>query len=176
VSVPPVPPSGDQPPQDQPPGHGQPYGQLPSYGAAGQYNPQYGYGPPGVPQQQQPGQAVTGDDTTWAMISYLGSLLFTQLVALVIYFAKKKSSPFARFHAAQTLNYVITVLIQVLAPLLVAVPLTVLLDSPVWMVLAVPMVVIHTVGQFVFLILGAVRASQGKWWRMPTWTCWPMIR
>lgn len=168
-------PYGQQPGYGQESGHGQapPHGQQPQYGQPG-YDPRYGYGPPGVPSGPSP--HVTSDDTTWALMSYLGTLLVGFLAPLVIYFTKRKTSAFVRFHAAQALNYQITVMIQMLAPFAVAIPLAVLLENPIWLILAVPTFVFHVVAQWVFLILGTIKAAQSQWYRFPTWTCFPMIK
>ncbi|HEX2312683.1 MAG TPA: DUF4870 domain-containing protein [Thermomonospora sp.] len=154
-------------PPPPPPGYQYQYGHGP-------YDQWYGYGPPGVPNG--PGPQVTGDDTTWALMCYLGTLIVGFLAPLVIYFVKKNQSAFVRFHAAQALNYQITVLIQILAPFAVAIPLAVAMDDPIWFLLVVPMVLVHMVAQWVFLILGTVRAGQGRYHRFPVWTCFPMIR
>ncbi|SEG62374.1 hypothetical protein SAMN04489712_107292 [Thermomonospora echinospora] len=152
-----------------PPGYQYQYGHGP-------YDQWYGYGPPGVPADPQQGGPVTGDDTTWGLMCYLGTLIFGFLAPLVIYFARKNRSAFVRFHAAQALNYQITIFIQVMAPFLVAIPLAVVTNDPVWLVLVAPLAVFHMFAQWVFLILGTIRASQGRYHRFPVWTCFPMIK
>jgi uncharacterized Tic20 family protein len=156
------------PPPTPPPGYQYQYGHGP-------YDQWYGYGPPGVPAGPQPGQ-VTGDDTSWGTMCYVGTLVFGFIAPLILYFVKKNRSTFVRFHAAQALNYQITVLIQVMAPFLVAIPLAVVADDPVWFVLVAPLAVFHMFAQWVFLILGTVKAAQGQYYRFPVWTCFRMIR
>ncbi|REE99169.1 DUF4870 domain-containing protein [Thermomonospora umbrina] len=155
--------TGPPGPHQPPPGYQYQYGHGP-------HDQWYGYGPPGVPN------GPSGDDTTWALMAYLGTLIVGFIAPLIVYFAKKNTSPFSRFHAAQSLNYGITVLIHMLVPLLVAIPLAIVADDPIWFLLAVPMVVFHAVAQWVFLILGTVKAGQGRYYRFPVWTCFRMIR
>ncbi|WP_233358590.1 DUF4870 domain-containing protein [Thermomonospora amylolytica] len=163
MTHPPTPPPGYQYQY----GHG-PYDHL--YGP-GPYDKQPAYGPPGVP----PGGAA-GDDTSWAVMCYVGTLAVGIIAPLIVYFAKRNTSAFTRFHAAQTLNYLITSLIQTLAPAVVAIPLAILTDSPAWLILLAPMVVFHVFAQWVVLIMGAVKAGKGEYWRIPTWLCFPMVR
>ena len=183
-------PYGQPPSAPPPPGYGQapPYGRQgygdqqgygqppPGYGAPGgqSYDPRWGYGPPGVPQG--PGTQVTSEETTWALMSYIGTLLVSFIAPLVIYFVKRRESAFVRFHAAQSLNYMLTILIHVLAVLLVAVPLAIGFDHPAFLILLVPVYLVDGLGQWVFLILGAVKAGKGQYYRFPTFFCFRMVR
>ncbi|MEU8306745.1 DUF4870 domain-containing protein [Actinomadura sp. NPDC048955] len=198
------PPPSDQPPPDQPPpphqpppyhgAYGQPPGQPPSpppgqppgqppgspppgqpFGppGAGPYDPRYGYGPPGVPYG--PG-AHPGEETTWAIFAYVGNVLIGFLPPLVIYLVKKNTSPFTRFHAAQSMNYQLTMLIHLVAVAAVCVPPAILLDAPAFLALfALPYLEL-LIGGWVFLILGAVKAGKGQYYRFPTFFCFRMIR
>jgi len=56
---------------------------------------------------------IPHSDLTTALWCYIGSLLGGFLVPLIIYFVKKKDSPFVRFHAAQALNFGLTQMIVV---------------------------------------------------------------
>ena len=181
---------------DRPPPYPSPYGQAPGTppppgyappGAAPSpdnpylgpnagtgYDPRYGYGPPGGPYGAPNGPA-SSEETTWAMMSYLGMILVSFIAPLVVYFAKRQS-PFVRFHAAQALNYILTVLIHVVVVLLVCVPLAVVLDHPAPLVLLIPVYLVDGLGQWVFLILGALKAGKGQMYRFPTFFCFRMIR
>ncbi|MEV0662192.1 DUF4870 domain-containing protein [Actinomadura luteofluorescens] len=179
------PPPGQPPPPHQPPpyhgAYGQPPGQPPGpppgqpFGppGAGPYDPRYGYGPPGVPYG--PG-AHPGEETTWAIFAYVGNVLIGFLPPLVIYLVKKNTSPFTRFHAAQSMNYQLTMLIHLLAVAAVCVPPAILLDAPAFLALfALPYLEL-LIGGWVFLILGAVKAGKGQYYRFPTFFCFRMIR
>ncbi|XVQ13252.1 DUF4870 domain-containing protein [Spirillospora sp. CA-255316] len=177
--APPPPGYGQQPGQDQqdeygyakhPGGPG--YGPGPGPGQG--YDPRWGYGPPGVPYG--PGQQVSSEDTTWGMMSYLGTIFVSFIAPLVIYFVKRRESAFVRFHAAQALNYMLTILIHLVAVLVVIVPPAILLDAPALLALLIPVYLIDGLGQWVFLILGAVKAGKGEYYRFPTFFCFRMVR
>ena len=134
-----------------------------------QYGP-YGPGLPGSPHY------VTSDDTTGALLVYIGSLVLGFPVALIVYFVKKNRSAFIRFHAAQALNYMITVAAQVFGTLLVLGMVALVLGSWLPLIPLIPFMVFEAIAQYVFIILAAVRADRGEYYRMPTWTCFPMVR
>ncbi|HEU5023973.1 MAG TPA: DUF4870 domain-containing protein [Spirillospora sp.] len=160
---------------EQPPPYGEPYGQPPGPPPGGPYDPRWGYGPPGVPQgpQYPPSR---GDDTTWAIFAYVGMLVISFLAPLIIYLVKMRESPFIRFHAAQALNLQITLLIHFLAVGAVCVPATIATESP-WFLIPLALPYLETIfGQWVFLILGAVKAGKGEIYRFPTFFCFRMVR
>ncbi|WP_433477933.1 DUF4870 domain-containing protein [Spirillospora sp. CA-142024] len=190
-------PHPEQPPPQQPPpypgAYGQPPGQppgpppglppgqpprlppgQPGMPPGGQYDPRYGYGPPGVPYG--PGGPAPGEETTWAIFAYVGNLLIGFLPPLVIYLVKKNTSPFTRFHAAQSMNYQLTMLIHLLAVAAVCVPPAIALKAPAFLApLLIPYLEL-LIGSWVFLILGAVKAGKGQLYRFPTFFCFRMIR
>jgi uncharacterized Tic20 family protein len=172
-------------PQNGPPHHQAAYGQPGAPGQAGSYGPpgspgqgpydgQWGYGPPGNPGY--PRTQASNDDTTWALFSYIGMVIAGVVAPLVIYFVKRDQSAFVRHHAAQALNYSITVLLQMLIAVAVAIPIVVVTSEPLWFLILVPVVVFHAIAQYVFIIIGTIKASQGERYSFPTWTCWRMIR
>ncbi|MFI0485923.1 DUF4870 domain-containing protein [Actinomadura sp. 9N215] len=173
----------DQQPYDQPPPYGPPPGQPPPYGPppgqpgepppGGQYDPRWGYGPPGVPygMPQAPPQ-----ETTWAIFSYVGTVLIGFLAPLIIYFVKKNTEPFTRYHAAQALNFQLTLLIHLLAVAVVCVPPAIALETPAFLIpIAFPYLEL-VIGQWVFIILGAVKAGKGQYYKFPTFFCFRMVR
>ena len=160
-------PHGVQPPGFQPsdPAYGQP-----------QYDPHWGYGPPGVPQQQQYTYGVPPSDMTTALWCYVGSLLGGFLVPLIIYFVKKKDSPFVRYHAAQALNFGLTQMIIVFSYILPIVIVAIVVNTPALLALIVPVYLYELIAPWVWMIMGAIKSGRGEWWRMPTWTCFRMVR
>ncbi|WP_246006998.1 DUF4870 domain-containing protein [Actinomadura pelletieri] len=153
-----------------PPGQAPP-GQAPPGG--GPYDPRWGYGPPGVPYgtPQSPPQ-----ETTWAIFSYVGIILIGFLAPLIIYFVKRRTEPFTRYHAAQAMNFQLTLLIHALVVAAVCVPPAILLDTPAFLALfALPYLEL-LIGQWVFIILGAVKAGKGQYVRFPTFFCFRMIK
>ena len=186
------PPPSDQPPHDQPPhdqpppgqpppyhgAYGQPPGQPPGppHGppSAGPYDPRYGYGPPGVPYG--PGMQNPGEETTWAIFAYVGNVLIGFIPPLVIYLVKKNTSPFTRFHAAQSMNYQLTMLIHLLAVAALCAPPAIVMKEPAFLVPLILPYLEVLIGGWVFLILGAVKAGKGQYYRFPTFFCFRMIR
>ncbi|RFS85699.1 DUF4870 domain-containing protein [Actinomadura spongiicola] len=156
---------GTPPPGDVPPGHAPP--------GSGPYDPRWGYGPPGVPygMPQSPPQ-----ETTWAIFSYVGIILIGFLAPLIIYFVKRHTEPFTRYHAAQALNFQLTLLIHALVVAAICVPPAIALDTPAFLALfALPYLEL-LIGQWVFIILGAVKAGKGQYIRFPTFFCLRMIK
>ncbi|MFD0852828.1 DUF4870 domain-containing protein, partial [Actinomadura adrarensis] len=141
------------------------------------YDPRYGYGPPGSGPYGHPHAPASGDETMWAMLTYLGNIVLGFLAPLVIYFIKKNESPLIRFHAAQTLNHMITFWIHFAAILLITVPIAIALDN--WLIFALPLfpfAIAEAIQQWVFIILGAIKAAKGEFYRFPTIVCYRMIR
>ncbi|GAA1881834.1 DUF4870 domain-containing protein [Actinomadura bangladeshensis] len=158
------------PPGQQPPPYSQPYGQPPG----GYYDPRWGYGPPGVPYgvpQQGP-----QEETTWAIFAYIGNVVIGFLPALIIYLAKKHSSPFTRFHAAQSMNQQLTMLIHLLAVVAVCVPPAIVMEAPAFLALLILPYLELLIAGWTFIILGAVKAGKGQYYRFPTFFCFRMIR
>ncbi|WP_034483498.1 DUF4870 domain-containing protein [Actinomadura oligospora] len=169
-------PPHDTPPQDTPPPYGPPPHPAP-YGAPAGYDPRYGYGPPGVPQHPSgQGGMVTSDETNMVILSYVLMLFVGFLGPLVIYLVKKKTSQFVRYHAAQALNYQLTMLIHLLALGTVCAVPAIIAKNPAFLI---PLVLVYLellVGGWVFPILGAISGGKGKWTRFPTFFCFRMIR
>ena len=171
----PSPPPGaaDQPPPYPVP-YGRPPGAPPGQPYGGQYDPRWGYGPPGVPYG--PPNQLQPNDTTWAIFSYVGMLVVGFLAPLIIYFVKRRESAFTRFHAAQALNFQITLLIHLVAVAAVCVPVAIAADRPAFLVPLIAPYLELLIGQWVFLILGAVKAGKGQYYRFPAFFCFRMIR
>ncbi len=191
--------AGPEPYDDVPVAWPQNAGPGPYGGATGPYGPPpgaYGYGGPQPPPYGQPyggpaapyGPAAYGpgsyyetvgitsaDDTTWALMAYLGQLAFGFLPPLIVYLSRKDRSPFVRSHAAQALNLMLTYLIVFVGGVLIAVTAAVSGVGPAVLLLAVPLVVAAAVTHTVFLIIGAVRAGRRELYKAPTLVCWPII-
>ncbi|GGV03098.1 hypothetical protein GCM10010182_21190 [Actinomadura cremea] len=157
------PPPGGPPPGGPPPGGPPPYGQPP-----------YGQPPYGQPPYTPAGTG--GDDPMWALFCYLGSLIVGFVAPLVIYFVKRNESPFVRYHAAQALNYGLTLMIHVVAFLLVSVVPMIITENPLWLIPLVFMYMEALISPFVVLIIGSVKSNKGEYFRIPAFFCFPMVR
>ena len=117
---------------------------------------------------------------TLAVLSHLGSLLGGFLVPLIIYLTADKRDRYLRHHAAEGLNFQLTLLVGVGVAFLAmfgAFALGALGASSgegagfaaffggfflVWL-----LIMVLSFGGMVLGIVGAVRANQGVWWRYP---------
>ena len=110
------------------------------------------------PDQDPPawGPPPQGEDTLWAVLAHLSVFAFPFLGPLVIYLVKRDESPFTRQHAAEALNFHITVLI---ASIVSAVLMLVLIG---FLLLAVVVI-----GSMVLGIVAAVAAGRGQPYRYP---------
>ena len=109
---------GQQEGQYGQPQYGQPqYGQ-PGYGQPPGYGPGYGapaYGPAGYGQPPAQGGPVRPEDVTWAVLGHLSIFVGLALVGpLIAYLVQKDASPFVRHHAAEALNFHITLTIAMI--------------------------------------------------------------
>lgn len=104
------------------------------------------------------------DATTLAMLAHLGLLVAGFIVPLVLYLTSGKDDPFVRHHSAEALNFSITYLFAGLACMAAFI-----IGFVAWPLLIVAFVGFFTliVAHFVLLIMGAVKAYHGEWWRYP---------
>lgn len=111
---------------------------------------------------------TTRDERTWGMLAYLLNLIAPILGPLFLYFARKEESRFVAYHAIQSLYLTLAwILYSFLA---VAVALFVR-----WLPVAGDLIAVQLVlgilagflAQFVAAIVGAVKAFNGEWFRIP---------
>jgi uncharacterized protein len=142
-------------PAEPPPGS-EPTGGTQGPGAS----PPPGWGSPPAWQQPgpgtRPGSGVSSDDTTWALLAHLSFFVLGLIGPLVIYLVKKDSSPFVRQHAAEALNFHITVTLACFVSVLLIIVLV-----GVLLLLAV------LLGGAVLAVLAAVAANRGESYRYP---------
>lgn len=102
-----------------------------------------------------PGPAY-GEETIWAVLAHLSIFAFALIGPLVIYLVKRDESPFTRQHAAEALNFHITLAI---AGVISVILLFVLIGFFFLLVLAVAGPVLG--------ILAAIAASKRQPYRYP---------
>lgn len=134
--------------QGQPPyGQGQPpYGPPPGYG-----QPPYGYGPPGAPTRMTP-----GEERGWAVGAHLSAIVAQFLGPLLVFLIQGPKSPFVREHAAEALNFNLSVTIYFVVAIVLAVVLIGFLLLPAVLVM-----------WFVCTIIATVKAGNGEGYRYP---------
>jgi uncharacterized protein len=141
------------PAQTPPPGD--PWGAPPQGGPAG---PPAGWQQPAPwSPAQPPGPAgQSSDDTTWALLGHLSWFVLALIGPLIVFLVKKDTSPYVRHHAAEALNFHITVTLAcIVSGVLVLVLVGILL------LLAV------VIAASVLAVVAAVKAARGELYRYP---------
>jgi uncharacterized Tic20 family protein len=111
---------------------------------------------------------------TLALISHLGVFVGGFILPLVIRLTEGKKNDYVKHHATESLNFNITLMIGWFAGfviLIVGAASTTPQDhnhsAPGWFLVAFVAFFAFWIAAVVFSILGAIRASQGVWWRYP---------
>lgn len=125
---------------------------------------------PPPPGQYQPAQPMSpADEKLWATLVHLGGIFFSFIPALVGYLVLKDRGPFVREHTRVALNFQISYTIYTFGAtillFIVAIPLALVTFgigfTIVYLVMVIPIVMI------VFMIIAAVKANQGLYYRYP---------
>lgn len=133
----------------------------------------WGPAAPAGPFGSQPVDPIR-DGSTLSVLSHVGFVIAAVLLALVIRLTEGKKNDYTRHHSTEALNFQLTFLLVWLVSMFAVVTASTVAfgstddgsGSP-WVLL--PFVALFGVyaGGIVFAIVGAVRASQGQWWRYP---------
>lgn len=136
--------------------------------------------PGGAPQQRYwdgtqwtesyvPGQVqfAGSDSTGWAALAHLSALValvvgFVFVGPLIVYLVKK-DDPFVRRHAAEALNFNLSVTIYAVVGSIVMILLMFVLVG----LLLIPFAIAAVVAWIVFVIIAGVKASRGEDYRYP---------
>ena len=115
-----------------------------------------------------PGVALTPRSTRWAMAAHLSALValvigFVFVGPLIVY-VLEKDDPYVRRHAAEALNFNISVTIYAVVG---AIVLGVLILLVVGIILAIPLVLAAGIVWLVLVIVGGIRAGNGEDFRYP---------
>lgn len=176
----------DLPPPDQSgfqAGAGQGYpgaGQGSPGAGAGQGFPGAGQGMPGMPgagqdySSQGYGPRGPSDDHLWGLLSYLLTFVAGVLAPLVIYLIKKDESRYVRYHAAQSLNMAITATIYVIAGGIVSL-IVAFATHGYALILIVPIYIAYLMAHLVYLILAAIGANRGEYYKVPIVISLPLV-
>src|SRR5690349_17748892 len=101
----------------------------------------------------QPDYVPTSDEKTMAILSHILTFIAPILAPLIIYLVKKDESAFVKWHALESLNFQITIVLVFI----------ILLISVIgWFLLWVPGIV-----ALVLVIVATIRASEGKLYKYP---------
>lgn len=135
---------------DQQPPYQQPYGQPPYQAYQQPYQQPY----------QQSG-AVSDDDRTWGAIAHAGSFVAAWIalgvLAPVLVLALKGSrSAYVKHHAYESLNFQLNALLWIAASAVLA-----------FVLIGIPMMVAVGIWYLVMVIIAAMAANRGEWFRYP---------
>jgi uncharacterized Tic20 family protein len=108
---------------------------------------------------------VSHDDTTWALMAYLGQFVVGGVAPAIVYLGKGRS-PFVRKHAAQGLNMALAAI----AVWVVGALLMMVIDAIIWIPMAFTAVTLF------FLVYAARAANRGEFRRVPAPIAWPIIK
>jgi uncharacterized Tic20 family protein len=97
--------------------------------------------------------APTSDERTFAILSHILTLVAPIIAPLIIYFIKKDESKYVAYHAKESLNFQITVMIAAFVLLITIIGILLL-----WIV---------AIGALVLVIIATIKASEGKLYKYP---------
>ena len=103
--------------------------------------------------EEQPPYIPTSDERTMAILSHILTLVAPFLAPLIIYLIKKDESKFVEWHAKESLNFQITIVI-----ICILLFITVIGIFLLWIV---------GILSLVLVIVASVRASENKLYRYP---------
>jgi len=115
------------------------------------------------------------DEERLAMLCYLGVPFLGPVLPLAVYLAKKRSSGFIRFHAAQALSLWTTALLYTVCVLVLGGMLA--LDSlNLGLVVGAPLAALLWLAVLGYVVRAASRAYRGSYYRIPSWLCATIVR
>lgn len=129
---------------------------APGWYPDGQGNQRYWDGHQWTDHMAPAASGFSNDERTWAILAHVSGMFISFLGPLIIYLLAKEDQPFMKHHAAEAMNFHITVLIAyVVSAVLVLVLIGIL------------MLIAVAIGAIVFTIMAAIAASRGEWYRYP---------
>jgi hypothetical protein len=114
------------------------------------------------------------DDRVWALLAYLSPIVVSFIGPLVIYLVKMNESRYVRFHAAQSLNLMITSVIYSVGIVIVSIVLAVATHGIGLLAFFVLYLLLGAL-VLVYLILAAIAANRGELYRIPGWLCLSIV-
>ncbi|MCW3108762.1 MAG: putative transrane protein [Segetibacter sp.] len=106
-----------------------------------------------IGEELQPDYIPTSDEKTLAILSHILTFVAPILAPLIIYLLKKDESKYVAYHAKESLNFQIALMIAVL----------VLLIS----IIGILLIWIVAIAAFVLVIIATIRASEGVLYKYP---------
>lgn len=109
---------------------------------------------------------LSQDDRVMAMLCHLLGFFTSFIGPLIIYLIKKDESPFVRHHAAQALNFQITIILIAFVTVVVGI-LFMIITLGIGILLVIPLILAINICDIVFSIIGGVSAYGGKPYYIP---------
>jgi uncharacterized Tic20 family protein len=106
-----------------------------------------------VNEEFQPKYIPTSDEKTFAILAHVLALVFPILAPLIIYLLKKDESKYVAYHAKESLNFQITMMIVIIGLLISIIGIFFL-----WLV---------GIAVFVLVIIATIKASEGVLYKYP---------
>ena len=111
---------------------------------------------------------ISSESRNWAMLAHLSALIalvvgFSFLGPLAVYLLKRDEDPFVRAHAAEALNFNLSVLIYAFVGGLILVLLILLIVG----LILIPLAIAAAIAWIVLVVIAGVKASQGEPYRYP---------
>lgn len=106
-------------------------------------------------QPVAPASSVS-DERTLAILAHVLLIFFGFLGPLIIFLITKPEQRYARHHAAEALNFSITLLLAIVACIVL-----------VFVLIGIPLLLVVWIGGIVLPIMAAVAANRGEWYRYP---------
>lgn len=99
---------------------------------------------------------VSSESRGWAAAAHLGTFLVGFIAPLVIWLIKRDEDPFVEFHARESLNFQLSLMIYMLVSLLA-----------VLILIGIVMIAVVGIFAFVVIIIAGVKAAGGEFYRYP---------
>ena len=130
-----------------------------------------------VPQARRwlPPGSPTAAERTLSSLGYFGAVIIVPVVPLAVYLARRRTSPFVRWHATQALNVALTALLYAISGAIIGALLA--LDSvAAALAVMIPLAVIGWLITATYLARGAAAARGGGFRQIPAWICSPLVK
>lgn len=123
--------------------------------------------PPTLPAQLPPpnhyqAQIAQNDDHTMGMLVHLLGILTGIIGVLIIWLVKKDQSRFVDHHGREAMNFHLTVILASFCLVILG-----LVTFFVGIFLAMPIIMVISIGALVLEIMACIAASKGEWHRYP---------
>jgi uncharacterized Tic20 family protein len=127
------------------------------------------------PRRWLPPGPPTRAEESLSALAYIAAVVLGPLPPLLVYLARRRTSPFIRWHATQALNVALTGLLYAISGAIIGALLS--FDSATAALLVmIPLAVIGWGIMALHLVRGGIAASRGDFRQIPSWICSPLVK